>query len=420
MTTQSAQLAAVICGIALALAACNRCAVIVDRFEATERAELGRVGAGAQADTGLHDHLRLVVASSALADLAAPVLEGDWLRPVAAQRLVGPLRDGALEVELIPRVTELLVAPADGSVRATLVLELVAHARLDRAGERQRHTTQTSTTVAATLELQQRDAPRLILNASDVAIEPAVFAFDALDLAAQDAAQALAATLLNEVFAEASDSLTLLRWGTLDIAGRSIPLTASTLTATADGALHVGLVTPFRPEGPMFAPTAGPEQGVIWWVHNDLARAAIDYAVAAGAVGRRFDASGRASVLGARAASVSGVRVGAVEASHAFRWWCFDARDCSVERRRAIFPVALEAGRLQLAAGVVTDVEGAALPATGEYRGWSETARAIIAGVLAPPSMRSEGRARIALEVTGWRPSAAALRLDARVRRDVE
>ena len=420
MRTQSALLSALLCGTLLVLSACNRCAVILDRFEVAERAELGRVGSGARADTGLHDHLRLVVAPDVLAELAAPLLEGDWLRPVAAQRLVGPQRDAALEVELIPRVTELRVAPDGARVRALLALELVAHARLDRVGDRQRHTTQTATTLIAALELQQRDAPRLVLDASDVVAQPTVFAFDALEPGARDEAEALAQALLADVLDEATETLPLLRWGALDIAGRSIALTASTLTATDDGALHVGFVTPFRPEGPMFVPGAGPSDGAIWWVHRDLPRAAVDYAVAAGSVPRRFDPSGRASVLGARAASVSGVRIGAVEASHAFRWWCFDAGDCGVERRRAIYPLELASGRLQLAAGVVTDLDGAALEVTSEYRGWTETARAVISGVLAPPAMRSEGRSRLALEITGWTPSATALRLNATLRRDVD
>lgn len=393
--------------VATLLGACSRCGLIRDRYDAAVRQELARAGAGAVADTGLHDHVRLVVSPDALQALAEPLLQGDWLRSAAAQRLVGPRRDAVLEVELVPRVTRVDATPDGARVAARLSVELVAHARLDAVGQRQRYTTSAATAILAHLALEQASAPELLLSASDATITPPELSFDGLPEDVRDDATRMADELLTEMVREAANVVPLVRWSPLDVSGRAIPLTASSLTVSEDGALHAGFVTPTRPRGPLVPATSGPAAGARWLVHADLPRAVIEHLAVSGALPERFDDLGRADVIGDWAATASSARVGDEQASHAFRWWCLEGRRCSVDRVRVRYDIELVDGAPRLAAGELDTTDG-----TGRYRAWTEAARRAIEGAVTPPVVRTATRSRLEPRVLGWSVLPTALRFD--------
>ena len=86
----------------LSLSACSRCAAVQDRFELETRDVLARTGPGGRVDTGLNDHLQLLLAPEDVERVADGVLRAEWLRGASDRAVVQtPAGEALLELSLI-------------------------------------------------------------------------------------------------------------------------------------------------------------------------------------------------------------------------------------------------------------------------------------------------------------------------------
>ncbi|MFT4705992.1 MAG: hypothetical protein ACI81R_003708 [Bradymonadia bacterium] len=403
----------------ITLQACSRCSVVQARFAEVLRTELGQAGAGEQSDTGLTDHVRLVTTRDSIMDLAAPLLRRGWLRPLSAQRVSDAMSDTTLSVELVPRVTRLAVARAGREqaesrsvsatsvgIPATLSIEVVAYIRVESRESRGRLTTTAFTELGVRVEFAQEGW--LIVDANDVTSATPLFDLSSVDPLHRDQIGRLAGALYQELVADADGTIRLAQWSTLTVAGRALPLTPSSLSALEDGSLHLGFVTPLRPNGAMAAPRPNAHTPSSWWVHPDLPRAAVEHYSVTGALPRRYNASGEADVLGSYAVTLGDIRVREEDLSQSVRVWCLEGARCTVEELAFASDVALIGGAISLSdERSLRGESGSAV----RLQQWLTATTHVIRDVLSPPEIRLQGGERLAFEPARLRIGPGSIRL---------
>ena len=377
----------------LSLSACSRCAAVQDRFELETRDVLARTGPGGRVDTGLNDHLQLLLAPEDVERVADGVLRAEWLRGASDRAVVQtPAGEALLEVELVPRISGFQPYPPQDEHSASLEVELVVYARLTGPEVRERVTLNVEGQVDVALALENRPAPALVLDASRASLEVEPPDLDALPEEARGAAETLTRSLFEEVLRQAPRTLDVVRFGPVNLGARRMPLTASSLRVYPSGALRIGFVSELRVAGEAMPPLEGPIS-TAWRVHEDALRAAMEYLAAIGAAPRRFDQSGRASVTGPFASTDVRLTWSPSTVRADFDWWCLAGRRCRVESASLVLEQEWSEAAPRIALVRTDDASSA----PGRFRGVAASASGVVEGFAAGAALELASGAALAL-----------------------
>lgn len=364
---------------------CRPCAQIEDRWQTALREELRDVGAAGRVDSGVTDHLRLVLSQDAFRYATAPLAEVEVFRAVARQIAVPGPTGGrvVLDGELLLRLGDVTLAAPDADGRAVVLeLQSVVSMELDTGRDRATYTTTTGTVLLRAPLRFTADGRTAVLQ---IDLQDAVVAslgFDSAELPSGfdgfgEPAAALVSALVAEALDGAAPTLTALRIPALALGWSELPVAPSALTIAPDGStVSLGVVTTLRPTGRL--PTAAPPTdiaGFVYQVHPDLWRAALVHLHAVGRMPRRFDEGGEPTLEGAHAVAISRAAWTDDQAALSVRAYCL-VGDCRVRSHRSAGPIALASESVEVGLPPGADEVAAYVPPV--FAAARETARALL------------------------------------------
>lgn len=404
-------------------AACRPCAALEEDWERRIAREFSEVGTGATPDSGITDHLRLVLSREALSAAVAPLANVDLFETVvrSAVHRPGGAAEVVIEGEMSARVADIALVEPDPQGRDALVtLTAVVAIELDALDRRPAMASSVATiTVRAPLRfvLVER-RPAIVVDLGVAAVERLDFEAGSMPPGFADVPPAVVAEvagrMAESLLRTARGPVTALAWPAIDSPWSEIPLVPSSFAVDrVAGTLTLGVVTSLRPAGRLAPSPPPPDGGYALDVHPDLWRAAAVQLQAVGRMPRRFDADGRSSVDGGFRAAIDRAVIDQTGVSCELTVWCF-AESCQRVEVRSDGVLAAEDGEIAVALAAEPNRSAAEVSAASDAL--FGLAAQLLESLLSPAPLALGDGAELELEVEGVMPRRGGIRVHGPVR----
>lgn len=394
-------------------ASCRPCAVVEEAWEERLNAEFAEVGTGETADSGVTDHLRLVLSAGALEYIVAPLAESEVFRPVATSTTfrANAASEVVVEGEMSARVIAVDVVAADELGRnVELTLDAIVSVEVDAIDRRPAYTTSAAQILvrAPLAFVAGEQGPALVVDldgavVADVAVDGTAMPEGYADVPTATVA-GITTDMAERLVAAVDEPVRLLEWERLNLGWSELQLTASSIRVdTATGVIVLGAVTNLRPVGALAHSPPPAEYGFAVDLHPDLWRAAMVHMQAVGRMPRRFDDTGQPDVDGRYAVAVDAARLRHDGAAASMTLFCLRGR-CDASSALATGEVSAGTAGLEVRltpAGSTSEVVLA----------WTAAARDTLAALLQPPSLELAGDVPFDLLVGEVLPRDAGVRV---------